>query len=125
MKRLISTLLVTLCVATVAPASASASISVDYCAGPKTYSGSGWKGSLRGDGTLAPDNDLRASWDYWQARGYNITSAYWYGYTYWGSTNDLLTYWYLVRANGDKIRITLRCWREGGRDTGTYHDDQA
>jgi hypothetical protein len=97
-----------------APAQA-APISFDYC-----------ELSLRGGGSLAPDNDIKIWWDaYENITGQNIVSSsrsgagYVNGYAQWvqlrftffnGAGQPLTTKWF-------------ECWREGLVPSGTYHDN--
>ena len=91
----------------------AAPISTEYC-----------NISLRGGGSLAPDNDIKAFWDKFERdTGRNIAysvSSSWVRhreqhvsglYSFYNSANQLLT------SN------RFHCWRSGFSSLGTYHDD--
>jgi hypothetical protein len=95
-----------------APAAQAAAISLDYC----DY-------SLRGGGSLAPDNEIRAEWDHIEAAGADIVSSYIYWYNSYSSGNDLRVSYRFVRAGGNVEHASVfRCWRDPLTSTGTYHD---
>jgi hypothetical protein len=97
-----------------APAQAHVSPTDGYC-----------DDSLRGYRSLAPDNDIKARWDYLEQRyGWNIVSSY---ITEVARINEHDVYFRydFVAANGSTVsRPLFRCWRENATTshTGTYHD---
>ena len=122
MKRIIALILGALSFAAFVPPSAEAFISTDYCAGPRGITSSP-AGSLRGFGSLAPDNDALAEWNRLKTQGYSPTRSYWYGYNY-VSENNLYIYWTFETAQGVSFGVTFRCYRDGGSNNGAYHDEK-
>jgi hypothetical protein len=109
---LIAGVLATLVMA--APAQADP-ISFDYC-----------EFSLRGGGTLAPDNDIKTFWDRYEANtGRNIVSST------RTATNPNEPQWVALQfaflnAQGEVLTYKwFNCWRDGFLVTGQYHDDEA
>lgn len=91
------------------PASAHA-VSYSYC----DY-------SLRGGGTLAPDDDIRAAWTSFQNAGYNITSSYasqWFG---GDGASSVSARWIFWRANGQYFTVYFSCYGSGA----SYHDERS
>lgn len=92
--------------------------SLAYCAGV----GTDFPGSLRGGGTLAPDNDIRIYWDYLQSRGYNITSSAWTGWWATGQ-HDLRVQWAYWASGVGWLYVTFVCYDyRTDYPGGAYHD---
>lgn len=84
-------------------ASANPAPSPAYCFG----FGTSWPGSLYGAGSLAPDNDVRRTWDLWQGRGYDFVRT---STPSWWSSDHVL--WVLVRfhtASGGYLDVWHSC----------------
>ena len=93
----------------------AAPISYDYC-----------ETSLRGGGSLAPDNDVKTFWDYYEnATGLNIVSSsrsgatYVNGYAQWVQ----LRFTFFNGAGQPLTSKWFECWRDGLVPSGTYHDN--
>jgi hypothetical protein len=96
---------------TFAPAAPAAAISIGYCTA-----------SLRGETGQAPDNDIKAAWDYIERTyGINIVSSS-DNPSGWATLPNLTTNngWRFYRSNGTVARYAnFRCY--WGTD-GNYHD---
>jgi len=82
--------------------------------------------SLRGGGSLAPDNDVRRAWDQIQAAGWNVISSYPVGawYVWYNSSNgDAQTSnrWRFVFSNFSYWDAKVMCVRWGNNNS-TYND---
>lgn len=93
--------------AAAAPAQA---VTYDYC-----------NTSLRGGGSLAPDNDIRREWDRIQSLGYNLTSSYATGWFGGDGTRTVGADWIFWRANGGYFTGTFGC--SDFRASGGRYDD--
>jgi hypothetical protein len=80
--------------------------------------------SLLGGGSLAPDNDIKRRWNWYENNyGVNIVAAFWTGAYYTGAhvTNMLFVY---KRANGSAYYLYASCSDYRNEFVGgTYHDD--
>ena len=118
--RRLAVLLAGLTVLLAAPAAAEANPapSLAYCAGVGTE----FPGSLRGGGSLAPDNDIRQRWDWYQSQGINIVRSYWSGEWY-TQTHDVQVKWIYEAADGRKLAAWAICYDYRNDFVGgSYHD---
>jgi hypothetical protein len=77
--------------------------------------------SLRGGGSLAPDNDIRREWDRLQALGYDLTSSYatdWFG---GNGSRTVGAHWIFWRRNGSYFTGLFGC--SDFRSSGGRYDD--
>jgi hypothetical protein len=97
-----------------APAQA-ARISFDYC-----------ESSLRGGGSLAPDNDIKIFWDrYESTTGRDIVSSSRTA-AKWNNEQWVAMQFVFLDGLGNPIVWKwFNCWRDGYVWNGQYHDDAA
>ena len=104
-------------VATLAMAESAqaARISFEYC-----------ESSLRGGGSLAPDNDIKRYWDRYEATtGRDIVSSSRTA-ARWNNEQWVAMQFVFFDGLGNPIVWAwFNCWRDGFVFNGQYHDDEA
>lgn len=92
--------------------STASAISNGYC-----------EASLRGQTSLAPDNDAKQAWNNIEAStGRQLSSSYPISFNNLGSLEDVHVVWQFVFKTGGYTNRNMECWRELPYTWSPYHD---